>query len=189
MHYLWLDLETTGLDPYTDTILEVGLTVTDDKLDEKIGGRRYLLAPSDSTWIHRLPDEVLVMHLKSGLVRDLDDPHHNFQYHSLLQVERNVLGLIEPWLEEGKIVLAGSGVGTFDLAFIKEQMPELAQRLTYWVMDVGVMRRFLRDFCRVEIPDQGPVEHRALSDVYHHLAEARAFRTARHTVGAWSVAA
>lgn len=187
MHYLWLDLETTGLDPYSDSILEVGLTITDDRLDEKIGGRRFLLAPSDSTWCSRLGDDVLDMHVKSGLIHDLDDPFHNFLY-GLLTVERNILSLIEPWLEDGKIVLAGSGVGTFDLAFIREQMPELAQRLTYYVLDVGVVRRFLRDICQVEIPDQGPVEHRALSDVMHHLDEARAFRTARHNVGAWSLA-
>jgi oligoribonuclease (3'-5' exoribonuclease) len=82
------------------------------------------------------------------------------------------------------VTLAGSGVGCFDMQVIRAQMPELAQRLNYYVIDVGCVRRFLRDICGVRMPELGTVNHRALDDVQHHLAEARQFRTWRHVEGA-----
>jgi oligoribonuclease len=177
MHYLWLDLETTGLDPASDDILEVGLVVTDEHLTE-LAERRYLLDPGYD-WQELVDQFVLEMHTKSGLLAELTDPYSHFIYHSLLLVERCIVNVIEPYLTDGKIVLAGSGVATFDLQVIKAQMPELAQRLTYWTMDIGVVRRYLRDICQVELPDTGPVNHRALDDVHHHLDEAILFRDLR----------
>lgn len=174
MHYLWLDLETTGLDPHTDAVLEVGLVVTDSDLIEH-DVRRYRIAPPLG-WLEWADPYVVEMHRRSGLLAELDNPFDYFQYHYLIHVERQIVNLIDPFLDEGKIVLAGSGVGPFDLQVIKYQMPELAQRLAYYVMDVGCVRRYLRDICKVELPDSGPVVHRALDDVYHHLDEARQFR-------------
>lgn len=184
MHYLWLDLETTGLDPEQDAILEIGLIVTDENLSE-LATRRYLMAPPyDNAWFTQLDSHVQEMHVKSGLVAALDDPFNNFQYHDLIVVERQIINLIEPYLTDGKITLAGSGVGCFDMQVIRAQMPELAQRLNYYVIDVGCVRRFLRDICGVvRLPELGTVTHRALDDVQHHLAEARQFREARHNVG------
>jgi oligoribonuclease len=181
MHYLWFDLETTGLDPWYDSILEVGLVVTNARLEE-LAVRRYLMhAPY--RWDETAHPDVLEMHRKSGLTADLDDPFNNFHYHAPVAVERQILHVIEPYLEDGKIILAGSGVATFDLQVIKAQMPELAQRLTYYTLDIGVVRRYLQDICQVELPNLGPVSHRALDDVFHHLDEARLFRTVRHNIG------
>jgi oligoribonuclease (3'-5' exoribonuclease) len=95
---------------------------------------------------------------------------------TLIVVERQIITLIEPYLTDGKITLAGSGVGCFDMQVIRAQMPELAQRLNYYVIDVGVVRRWLRDVCQVPVSDLGPVNHRALDDVQHHLAEARLYK-------------
>jgi oligoribonuclease len=181
MHYLWLDLETTGLDPEQDAILEIGAIVTDDNLSE-LATRRYLLDPGYD-WINEIDEHVLAMHCKSGLVHELEDPFNHFAYHELLHVEKLIVALVEPYLTDGKITLAGSGVGCFDMQVIRAQMPELAQRLNYYVIDVGCVRRFLRDICGVKLPELGAVNHRALDDVQHHLTEARQFRAWRHVEG------
>jgi len=78
------------------------------------------------------------------------------------------------------VTLAGSGVGVFDLRWIEQHMPELANMLTYWVIDVGVIRRFLRDVVGMGnvLAYQGPAEkaHRAMADVEDHLTEALYYR-------------
>lgn len=185
MHYLWLDLETTGLDPVNDQILEIGLVVTNANLIGMVRRRYLLTAPHQ--WEDTADPFVVEMHRKSGLLDDLNDPFNNFHYHHLIGVERQILRLIEPYLEDGKIVLAGSGVATFDLQVIKAQMPELAERLTYWTLDIGVVRRYLRDICQVQFPEPEPSKHRALDDAIDALGQARLYRTLRHNagVGTW----
>lgn len=169
--YLWLDLETTGLEPALDDILEIGVTITGTDLQPIFSGE-WLTPPKRRDWRTNADPFVLEMHDNSGLADELS-PQWSFHHHRLAEVEALIVNKITPYLTDGKITLAGSGVGTFDLQVIKERMPELAARLTYHVMDVGVIRRFLTDICGRPLSDLGPVRHRALDDVEHHLEEAR----------------
>lgn len=179
MNYLWLDLETTGLDPYTDDILEVGIIVTDALLTaQRVSS---WLIPPKRDWPATTSQIVLYMHEKSGLAEQLEDDWW-LDHYRLDAVENEIIVKTMPYLTDGKIVLAGSGVDT-DMQFICEQMPDLYQRLAHYTLDVGVVRRFLRDICNVVLPELGPVKHRALSDVEHHLAEARTYSLG---IGAWS---
>jgi oligoribonuclease len=84
------------------------------------------------------------------------------------------------WLEElcgrSHVALSGSGVSHFDLRFIREYMPKLDDRLTYWTFDVGVMRRICHLAGRPDLtPDWGETDktHRALDDALVHANELR----------------
>lgn len=65
---LWVDVETTGLNPHADDVLEIGLAITDDKMLEIQTCRNWV--------IHQplIPDTwdpfVLNMHAKSGLLTE-----------------------------------------------------------------------------------------------------------------------
>lgn len=100
--YLWLDLETTGLDPKTGKILEVAVVLTDRELREKVS-RSFLIWPEDvmhyrttsstsedgtehrvmskqARWpakrrlnLQYFDRDAFTMHLRSGLVEDLEN--------------------------------------------------------------------------------------------------------------------
>lgn len=64
---LWIDVETTGLDPFKDSILEIGLVITNSKLETLDSMSQVVsIEQVDRTW-----DPVVIeMHSKSGLLLD-----------------------------------------------------------------------------------------------------------------------
>lgn len=181
---LWIDLETAGLpegNDYSDCrILEVGalLTSTSLELIEEISGVVMLDGITVETLRKDRNRDALEMHKQSGLLAALKGDTQPLRH---LEVE--ILSAIEEHVKQGgKIVLAGSGVASFDQHVIREFMPELAQRLEYYVFDVGAARRVNRMLSHgrfhIEAAESyGDLkEHRALADIYGHYKEALKMR-------------
>lgn len=177
---IWIDLETTGDDPNKDVILEVGWMVTD----------HYDLAVLDEgnsqVIFQTFPYKDLVtvaavweMHHKSGLFTDLDDPEHPKM--SLVSTEMEILWALDGFGDENtKWILAGSGVSQLDAHFIRRHMPLLFSRLMYFYIDIGQVRRFLRDLVGFEMSADSKehydltrnIGHRAHDDIKAHHMEA-----------------
>lgn len=179
---LWIDLETTGLDPVFDSILEVGAILTDLDLNP-LAGYREMIKP-DRVTVERLrsaPDVVLQMHQESGLIKDLKNATV-----SLAEVEQELVRMLKEKtsFSPGEISLAGSGVAHFDRRVITHQMKELDRWLTYYSYDIGVFRRMATMFNHGQqvIPpiresyQEGFKAHRAWGDVTAHHKEAVAFQ-------------
>lgn len=173
-HLLWVDLETTGLDPDLDCIIEVGSILTDVSLNP-ISTFQSVVRP-DAFALHRMMenDIVLTMHNESGLIPLLDGGEY------IEEVDSALAGIIEASLgnrSDTSLLVAGSGVGHHDKSFILKYMPQVAALTDYPVIDVGVVRRFLRDV--VGWPEAIPTDgesatkkHRAMDDVQQHFHEA-----------------
>jgi oligoribonuclease len=188
---LWLDLETTGLDPHKDSILEVGWGITDTQLAWLAEPRSYLIqqnikwnkTKSDFPMLvngRSVPDVVQHMHAESGLWRDLDTKHCM----PLLKAEETIISVLDT--QESKLdpyepvsfVLAGSGVSHFDLNVIKAQMPRLAKRLAYYAMDIGTVDRFFRMHQYGEVRGQRrDAAHRAVDDIVYSHMQAQKYRS------------
>lgn len=168
LNLLWLDLETTGTNHKLDEILEVGVIVTDQKLDEKLHGTSWVVKPD--SW-HGMVDDVMNMYLGNGLLIDC-----YMTTLTISDVDDEVVEYIKPALRKGKIILAGSGVGHFDRRFIDQWMPKLSQRLEYSLFDIGQVRRFFELAEVLKRLDHDPNKHRALSDAEDALSQAREFR-------------
>lgn len=173
---LWVDLETTGDDRERDEILEVAAVLTDANLVTKVEFNSAAgLTLAGAARLAELP-VVMQMHAHSGLLADLGESRMTRQAHAewLAQVETEILSWFGP---EEKITLAGSGVASFDKVFIEKHMPRLGQRLTYFSMDIGPVRRFYKLACGENLVEANADKtHRALDDIRCHLAEARAFQ-------------
>lgn len=172
MNFAWLDLETTGSDVNVHQILEVGCIVTDPDLLHQLGGTFHtVVAPR---WpIHTIDRVVMDMHLKSGLWAEAVESDMDVSGADL-----ELARFLDQHKTGGKIALAGSGVGHFDRRFLDRWMPETVKRLTYWPMDIGVVRRFATMIVGLDNPLDvtGQKPHRALEDAELHLREARAWR-------------
>jgi oligoribonuclease len=175
---VWVDTETTGLDPETDKLLEIAVVITDDNLTEVFSLNSVLKQESPVN-----PDEldpyVATMHAKSGLLNELDGAEFTVE-----DVQDILSGfLVDHFGAEAlkRAPLAGSSVG-FDRAFLKKQMPYFESLLSYRTIDVSTIKELANRWNkktqsrRKKKMDNGGVAHRALDDIHYSIEEARYYR-------------
>lgn len=169
----FLDLETTGNEP-TDRIIEVGVVLTDRDLNI-IADYSAVAKPIKWDWLRDLmPPVVRDMHTTNGLIDEVERYGRD-----ILDIDAEVADLLRAHNGNGHVPLGGSGVGHFDMRYIRAEMRQTASHLAYWAYDIGVVRRFLR-WWGIEVTEARSAKdlktHRALDDAYAALAETKAFR-------------
>lgn len=167
----WLDIETTGLDPERDDILELGIVITDSKLVE-LARASWVLGDARDPADIRDP-EVRKMHEESGLIDEL--------YSSgceIGQVQNEALTFIRAHGAE-QSPMCGASVH-FDRSFIRAGMPELFAAFHYRNFDVSTFKVWAA-LLGVELPQKRGV-HRVLPDLEDAIALGR-WGLARFNVG------
>jgi len=181
--YLFCDLETTGLNPRRDVILEFAAALVDNELE--------LLAERNNIF----PMCYRVQELLANgdpIVREMHTANHLLVDMARLQAEGNALShgyykrvldySVLDWLtdigcEPGELELAGSSVH-FDRSFLEEHLPQLAAFVHYRNFDTSTLKRAAMRWAP-EYYKRNPIfeqesSHRALSDVRHSIEIARA---------------
>lgn len=169
----WIDLECSDTNEYVNPILEVGLIVTDKELNEY--EREYWIINPDEDfpgWADRMSDFVCEMHTKNGLLDDVEA--HGVE---MAEVDQELAEVLDKYTTNGRLPAGGSGIAHFDMRFIREQLPQAAKRLRYWQIDIGAVRRYLRDLVGLEVGKPSETKtHRALDDIALHVDEARHYK-------------
>jgi len=180
--FLWLDLETTGLDPMNGLVLEFAAVLCEDaRGDDFAVTEQYAGAIHypDHVIEQVKPDDVVkIMHNKNGLWADVKASTTR-----VVEVDTFLQQLAESLTNRKRsIVLAGSSVH-FDLAWCRVHFPKFSQYLSHRVFDVTTLRRAVDAWLPVK-PGTPSVEwpfrdaHRALPDVLASIAECRVARRA-----------
>ena len=171
---VWIDLETTGDDPNADHILEVGWMITDyydiaNVLDEGEGRVIQQVWPVEPMISEQV---VLEMHQRSGLLDDLNNP--DCPKALLSEVETKILEAMADHstytaerVPRTVWVLGGSGVSQLDAHFIRRHMPLLHAAMTYFYIDIGQVRRFLRDMAEFQMSPEAAEHYRLVREIGH----------------------
>lgn len=173
-NFLWLDLETTGLIPGRDLILEFAAVLAADDLEGDMSVVEEYQGVLRCTREMRegvLPDQyVTTMHARNGLWAECAESDT-----TITEVEEFFL---ETFADGGKkrgIVLAGNSVH-FDRAFLAAHMPKFAGCLSHRVLDVSTLIAAVQRWRDPAFESTKTDVHRALPDVHASLDTARRIR-------------
>lgn len=165
--FVFVDLETTGLDPKGGLVLEVAVVITDAGLNQ-LDAANFIGAHNNEALDMALDDYTLRMHTENGLLKDVG---------SLAKISTASVGVTHTILDaeilaflQGHCIenapLAGSSVH-FDRAWINEHLPLTAGLFHYRNIDVSSMREALKRInprMNPNIPQVGTA-HRAMGDI------------------------
>ena len=182
---VWLDLETTGLDPKKGSILEIGVIVTDLELNE-IERRSWVLQYSRDSILTSMNDFVLNMHMSNGLLKKVWATRRlgevvtaDFLHRLDVDRAKTILGA-HAWIrratadtEAKDCYLAGSSIH-FDRAWLVEHAPEIVETVSYRMVDVSTFRVAFPGLLIDQ--ERGDVTHRALTDLEFSIDQLRQMR-------------
>ena len=167
---VWIDLEMTGLDPASDSIIEIATLVTDSQLN--------LLAEGPELAIRHPLERLQAMdewnwttHRASGLwdrvlASEVD----------MAEAERRTLAFLAQWVPTGKSPMCGNSICQ-DRRFLHRQMPALERYFHYRNLDVSTIKELARRW--VPAIAQGASKdsaHTALADIRESVEELRYYR-------------
>lgn len=131
---LWLDIETTGLDEVNNVMLQIGLVVTNEKL--KVLDKIELDIYQPKTELAKMNDYVRKMHTTSGLITRISKAK------KIKTVEKEMIKFYKKHFGTEKVVTYGNSVH-FDRRFIRKQMNDLDNLLSFRIVDVSSLREVM----------------------------------------------
>lgn len=165
--FLWLDLETTGLDSDIDTIIEAAGIVTDDELRPQGPCFRMLCSPLEGGRVN-ISKWAYLQHSKSGLL----DEAIAYGADDIKALDNKLVRHLRDVGAGYSLILAGSNP-TFDREFIRTYMPKTAQHLhSHRTLDASSLYRIAGG--RPQIEERA---HTALDDIKVDLEAARQARS------------
>ena len=171
---VWIDLEMTGLDPATHTIIEIATLVTDDDLNIVDEGPDLVVAVDQSA-LDAIVEPVLSMHTRSGLLAAAQASTTSLADAGALTLDFIRRHAPQP----GTAPLCGNSIGT-DRRFLAAQLPDIENYLHYRCIDVSS----IKELCRRWYPEAYSAAprkaggHRAMDDIRESVAELAYYRGA-----------
>ena len=181
---VWVDVETTGLDPNNDALLEIAWIITDNDLNtivEKSYVREgaYLdFKDGEETFVtffgidklYMMEHIVQKMHTKNGLLNELKGGRPLFFIESEFRTD------IEEHTTLHNAPMAGNSAG-FDRAFLKVHMPSIDPIVNFRNVDVSSLNILAKKWYPKALEGfKKGRSHRALDDIKESIAELKHYR-------------
>ena len=167
---VWIDLEMTGLDPETDTIIEIATVVTDKHLNVLAKGPN-LAVHHEKAVMDAMDEWCTQHHGNSGLTaRVLASTI------SMAQAEEETIKFLAQYVPAGKSPICGNSVGQ-DRRFLYRYMPKLEAFFHYRYLDVSTVKELAKRW-KPEALDgfSKSGSHLALDDILESIGELKHYR-------------
>ena len=167
---IWIDLEMTGLDPETDTIIEIATVVTDSDLNVIAEGPEIVIHESKLK-MDSMDEWCVKHHGESGLTERVLNSKI-----SCAQAEQETLSFLKKWTEAGASPLCGNSIGQ-DRRFLVRYMKELESYFHYRNIDVSTIKELGRRWSpEMTNSHKKQGTHLAMLDIQESISELKHYR-------------
>ena len=167
---IWIDLEMTGLSPFTDRIIEIAVVVTDPQLTVRIEGPVFAIHQSDAV-LDGMDNWNKGTHGKSGLID---------RVRLSTMDEAAAQALLIDWLKQyvpkGKSPMCGNSICQ-DRRFMAKDMANLEDFFHYRNLDVSTLKELARRWKPAVLNSFKKAQaHTALADIHESIDELLHYR-------------
>ncbi len=167
---IWIDLEMTGLDTDSDSILEIATIITDKSLNILAEGPELAIR-HDVLRLQAMDDWNRNQHTHSGLWDRVVSSSTDMAAAEALTME-----FLVRWVPAGKSPMCGNTICQ-DRRFLHRLMPRLEQFFHYRNLDVSTLKELARRWAPdIHMGHSKESAHTALSDVRDSIDELRYYR-------------
>lgn len=167
---IWIDLEMTGLDTQSDTIIEIATVVTDSELNVVAEGPSLAISRPKEL-LDGMDDWNQRQHGRSGLI----DRVLGSQI-SVAEAERRTLEFLKHYVSDQESPMCGNSICQ-DRRFLAREMPELEAFFHYRHIDVSTLKELVNRWApQLNKGFSKSAEHLALADIHDSINELRYYR-------------
>jgi oligoribonuclease len=167
---IWIDLEMTGLNTDSDSIIEIATVVTDAQSNVLAEGPVLAIQTAESMLLG-MDEWNTRQHGASGLVARVRASDV-----SLAQAEERTLDFLRQWVPGGVSPMCGNSICQ-DRRFLARQMPQLERYFHYRNLDVSTVKELARRWAPQLVAGfTKQASHLALADIQDSIRELRFYR-------------
>ena len=162
---VWIDLEMTGLSPFTDRIIEIAVVVTDPLLTVRIEGPVFAIHQNDAV-LDGMDNWNKGTHGKSGLI---DRVRASTVDEAAAQTQ--VIAWLKQYVAKGKSPMCGNSICQ-DRRFMAKDMALLEDYFHYRNLDVSTLKELARRWKPAVLAGFKKAQaHTALADIHESIDE------------------
>ena len=162
---IWIDLEMTGLSPFTDRIIEIAVVVTDAHLNVRVEGPVLAIHQSDAT-LDGMDNWNKATHGKSGLIDRVKASAIDEA-----AAQSKVIAWLKHYVPKGKSPMCGNSICQ-DRRFLAKDMPLLEDFFHYRNLDVSTLKELAKRWKPAAASSFKKTQaHTALADIHESIDE------------------
>jgi oligoribonuclease len=167
---VWIDLEMTGLSPFTDRIIEIAVVVTDPTLAIRVEGPVFAIHQTDAV-LDGMDNWNKGTHGKSGLIdrvraSTVDEA----------AAEAAVIDWLKAYVPKGKSPMCGNSICQ-DRRFLAKDMAKLEDFFHYRNLDVSTLKELAKRWNPGVLAGFKKAQaHTALADIHESIDELLHYR-------------
>ena len=162
---VWIDLEMSGLSPFTDRIIEIAVVVTDAHLTLRVEGPVFAIHQADAV-LDGMDNWNKGTHGRSGLTERVRQSTIDEA-----QAQAAVIAWLKTYVSKGKSPMCGNSICQ-DRRFLAKDMPLLEDFFHYRNLDVSTLKELARRWKPAVLAGFKKAQaHTALADIHESIDE------------------